>query len=91
MRFHDLRHEKTNRLFEKGLNPAEISTITGHKDTKMLMGLSAFKSRGFGGKIGSEIRLQNKGFKQFRNSRRPKDSIQSYTGQHNLEDDGDRL
>ena len=25
------------RLFEKGLNPVEVATITGHKDTKMLM------------------------------------------------------
>ena len=35
--FHDLRHEATSRLFEKGLNPVEVATITGHKDTKMLM------------------------------------------------------
>jgi len=25
------------RLFEKGLNPVEVATITGHKDTRMLM------------------------------------------------------
>ena len=37
LRFHDLRHEATSRLFEKGLNPVEVATITGHKDTKMLM------------------------------------------------------
>ena len=36
-RWHDLRHEATSRLFEKGLNPVEVATITGHKDTKMLM------------------------------------------------------
>ena len=35
--FHDLRHEATSRFFEKGLNPVEVATITGHKDTKMLM------------------------------------------------------
>jgi len=35
--FHDLRHEATSRLFEKGLNPVEVATITGHKDTRMLM------------------------------------------------------
>ncbi|MBU2718274.1 site-specific integrase, partial [Acidithiobacillus ferridurans] len=29
--FHDLRHEATSRLFEKGFNPMEVSTITGHK------------------------------------------------------------
>jgi integrase len=37
LRFHDLRHEATSRFFEKGLNPVEVATITGHKDTKMLM------------------------------------------------------
>ena len=37
LHFHDLRHEATSRLFEKGLNPVEIATITGHKDTRMLM------------------------------------------------------
>ena len=37
LHFHDLRHEATSRLFEKGLNPVEVATITGHKDTKMLM------------------------------------------------------
>ncbi|MBR57009.1 MAG: integrase, partial [Myxococcales bacterium] len=33
LHFHDLRHEATSRLFEKGLNPVEVATITGHKDT----------------------------------------------------------
>ena len=37
LHFHDLRHEATSRLFEKGLNPVEAATITGHKDTRMLM------------------------------------------------------
>ena len=37
LHFHDLRHEATSMLFEKGLNPVEVATITGHKDTKMLM------------------------------------------------------
>jgi integrase len=35
-RFHDLRHEATSRLFEKGLNVMEVSTITGHKTLQML-------------------------------------------------------
>ncbi len=34
--FHDLRHEATSRLFEKGLNPMEVSAITGHKTLQML-------------------------------------------------------
>lgn len=35
-RFHDLRHEATSRLFEKGLSQMEVATITGHKDIRML-------------------------------------------------------
>jgi integrase len=34
--FHDLRHEATSRLFEKGFNMMEVSTITGHKSLEML-------------------------------------------------------
>jgi integrase len=34
--FHDLRHEATSRFFEKGLNPMEVSAITGHKTLQML-------------------------------------------------------
>ena len=47
-----LRHEVTSRLFEKGLNPAEIATITGHKDTKMLMRYTHLRAEDFGGEIG---------------------------------------
>lgn len=36
LRFHDLRHEATSRLFEKGLNTMEVATITGHKTLSML-------------------------------------------------------
>lgn len=35
-RFHDLRHEATSRLFEKGLSVMEVAAITGHKDIRML-------------------------------------------------------
>ncbi len=35
-RFHDLRHEATSRLFERGLNPLQVSAITGHKSLQML-------------------------------------------------------
>jgi len=31
LRLHDLRHEATSALFEKGLSPIEVSTMTGHK------------------------------------------------------------
>jgi integrase len=34
--FHDLRHEAASRLVERGFQPLEVMTITGHRDTKML-------------------------------------------------------
>lgn len=36
LHFHDLRHEATSRLFEKGLNVLEVASITGHKTIQML-------------------------------------------------------
>tara|TARA_Y100000588_G_C14260280_1_gene927328 strand:+ start:3353 stop:3652 length:300 start_codon:yes stop_codon:yes gene_type:complete len=51
---HDLRHEETSRLFEKGLNPVEVATITGHQDADALY---AFKSRGFGGETRLRLKL----------------------------------
>ncbi len=37
LRFHDLRHEATSRLFERTtLSDIEISRITGHKDPRVL-------------------------------------------------------
>nr|WP_226832489.1 site-specific integrase [Acidithiobacillus sulfurivorans] len=36
LRFHDLRHEATSRLFEKNLNPMQVAAITGHKTLQML-------------------------------------------------------
>lgn len=36
LRFHDLRHEATTRLFEAGFRIEQIALVTGHKDWKML-------------------------------------------------------
>ena len=36
LHFHDLRHEGTSRLFEKGLSIMEVASITGHKTMSML-------------------------------------------------------
>ena len=36
LRFHDLRHEATSRLFEAGLTIERVALVTGHKDWKML-------------------------------------------------------
>jgi integrase len=35
-RFHDLRHEATSRLFERGFNVMEVALVTGHQDLRML-------------------------------------------------------
>lgn len=35
-RFHDLRHEATSRLFERGLDAVQVMSITGHTTTHML-------------------------------------------------------
>ena len=52
LRFHDLRHEATSRLLEKGLNPVEAATITGHKDTKMLMRYTHLRADDLVGRLG---------------------------------------
>lgn len=36
LRFHDLRHHATTELFNKGLNPFEVASMTGHKSMQML-------------------------------------------------------
>jgi len=36
LRFHDLRHECVSRLFERGLNVIEVSSISGHRELRML-------------------------------------------------------
>jgi integrase len=36
LHFHDLRHEATSLLFERGLNTAEVMAITGHSTTEMV-------------------------------------------------------
>jgi integrase len=36
LRLHDLRHEATSRLFEKGLDVMQVKSITGHKSLQML-------------------------------------------------------
>ena len=33
---HDIRHEATSRLFEKGLNQMQVASITGHQSLQML-------------------------------------------------------
>ncbi|HMN72794.1 MAG TPA: site-specific integrase [Rhodoblastus sp.] len=44
LRFHDLRHEATSRLFESGLNAAEVMSITGHSTSEMVDRYSHYSS-----------------------------------------------
>ncbi len=37
LHFHDLRHEAISRFFEMGLTVPEVASISGHRDTRMLM------------------------------------------------------
>ena len=44
LRFHDLRHEGVSRLFEIGLNPMEVASISGHKTLAMLQRYTHLKA-----------------------------------------------
>ncbi|MHB1567486.1 MAG: site-specific integrase [Acidiferrobacter sp.] len=50
--FHDLRHEATSRLFEKGLNPMQVAAITGHKTLQMLKRYTHLRAEDLVGKLG---------------------------------------
>ncbi len=52
LHFHDLRHEATTRLFERGLNIMEVATITGHKDLRMLRRYTHLKAEELATKLG---------------------------------------
>ncbi|MDR3436041.1 site-specific integrase [Telmatospirillum sp.] len=52
LRFHDLRHEATSRLFEKGLNPMEAASVTGHKTLQMLKRYTHLRAEDLAKKLG---------------------------------------
>jgi integrase len=52
LRFHDLRHEATSRLFERGLNIMEVASITGHKDLRMLRRYTHLRAEDLAKKLG---------------------------------------
>lgn len=52
LRFHDLRHEATSRFFELGLNPMEVSAITGHKTLVMLKRYTHLRAEDLARKLG---------------------------------------
>jgi len=44
LRVHDLRHEATSRLFEKGLDSMIVAQVTGHRDMRMLQRYTQVKA-----------------------------------------------
>jgi integrase len=51
LRFHDLRHEGVSRFFEKGINTAEVASINGHRDLRMLFRYTHLKAEDMGAKL----------------------------------------
>jgi integrase len=52
LRFHDLRHEATTRMFERGLDMIEVSSITGHKTLSMLKRYTHLRAEDLALKLG---------------------------------------
>lgn len=50
--FHDLRHEATSRLFERGLSVMEVAAITGHKTLQMLKRYTHLQANDLVAKLG---------------------------------------
>jgi integrase len=49
---HDLRHEAISRLFERGLHPMEVASISGHKTLAMLKRYTHFHAADLARKLG---------------------------------------
>ena len=52
LRFHDLRHEATSRLFEKDLGIMEVASMTGHKSLAMLKRYTHVEAKRLAAKLG---------------------------------------
>jgi integrase len=52
LHFHDLRHEATSRLFEKGLGVMEVASMTGHKSLSMLKRYTHIEAEKLAKKLG---------------------------------------
>jgi integrase len=52
LHFHDLRHEVTSRLFEKGLGIMEVASMTGHKSLSMLKRYTHIEAEKLAKKLG---------------------------------------
>lgn len=52
LRFHDLRHEATSRLFEAGLSLMEVASMTGHRSPGMLQRYTHIEASRLAQKLG---------------------------------------
>lgn len=52
LHLHDMRHEATSRLFEKGLDVMEAASVTGHKTLAMLKRYTHLKAENLAKKLG---------------------------------------
>ncbi|RWE68083.1 site-specific integrase [Mesorhizobium sp.] len=52
LHFHDLRHEAVTRLIERGFNVIEASTISGHKELRMLQRYTHLKAEDLVDRLG---------------------------------------
>ena len=52
LRFHDLRHEGVSRLFELGLNVIEVSSVSGHRELRMLKRYAHLDAADLVGRLG---------------------------------------
>jgi integrase len=52
LRFHDLRHEATSRLFERGFNVMEVASITGHENLNHLKRYTHIKPESLVARLG---------------------------------------
>ena len=52
LRFHDLRHEATSRLFEKGLGIMDVQKMTGHKTLEMLLRYTHIEAKNLAKRLG---------------------------------------
>lgn len=61
LRWHDLRHEGTSRLFEHGLDLMEVASVTGHKTLSMLRNYTHLKAQNLAQKLdrASESNLES--------------------------------
>lgn len=50
--FHDLRHEATSRLFERGWGIMEVAAVTGHQDLQMLKRYTNLRASDLAKKMG---------------------------------------